>query len=359
MHKATIPAEADELGNHAPGLRPGLTVIVPAFNEAASIADTIQSLLDQTVSPLEIIVVDDCSTDETGAIAGTLGVTVLRPDQNTGSKAAAQSYALGSVTTTLTMALDADTVLAPDALEKLLPSLDDPEVASACGFVVPRRVRSVWERGRYVEYLFAFTFYKPIQDYYKTPLISSGCFSAYRTTDLFAVGGWSDRTLAEDMDVTWCFYEEGRRVRFIPEAVCYPLEPYDLNFMRRQLRRWSHGFVQNVALHWKRVLHLGFLRSMLAVAIWDSVIAPLCFFVVFPLLALLVSPWYLLGYLIDAPAVLIPVLVGASDRKELHRALASIPAFFVLRIVNSAHMLEAMWSEVVVGNKLVVYEKGH
>lgn len=351
--------EADELGNPASGPRPGLTVIVPAFNEAESIADTIHSLLEQTVTPAEIIVVDDCSTDATGIIAGALGVTVLRPGENTGSKAAAQNYALGRVTTTLTMALDADTALAPDALEKLLPSLDDPQVAAACGFVVPRRVRTVWERGRYVEYLFAFTFFKPIQDYYKKPLISSGCFSVYRTTDLLAVGGWSDRTLAEDMDLTWCFYEKGRGVRFVSEAVCYPLEPSDLNFMHRQLRRWSHGFVQNVALHWKRILHLGFLRSMLAVAVWDSVIAPLCFFVIFPLLALVVSPWYLLGYLIDAPAVLIPVLIGASDRKELPRALASLPAFFVLRIVNGAHMLEAMWSEIVMKNKLVVYEKEH
>ncbi|MPZ90646.1 MAG: glycosyltransferase [Actinobacteria bacterium] len=61
------------------------------------------------------------------------------------------------------MALDADTVPAPDALEKLLPSLDDPRVAAACSFVIPRHVRTVWERGRYVEYLFAFTFLKPIR----------------------------------------------------------------------------------------------------------------------------------------------------------------------------------------------------
>lgn len=351
--------EVDELVDHASGLRPGLTVIVPAFNEAPSIAETVHSLFEQTVPPAEVIVVDDCSTDGTGAIAESLGVTVLRLCENTGSKAAAQSSALGRVSTTFTMALDADTVLAPDALEKLLPSFDDPKVASACGFVVPRHVRTVWERGRYIEYLFAFTFFKPIQDYYKKPLISSGCFSAYRTTDLMAVGGWSDRTLAEDMDLTWTFYEGGRRVRFVPEAVCYPIEPSDLRFMHKQLRRWSHGFVQNVLLHWKRVLYLGFLRSMLAVVVWDSVIAPLCYFIVIPLLALLVSPWYLLGYLIDAPAVLAPVLVGAVDRKELPKALASVPAFFVLRIVNGAHMLEAMWSEVVAKNRLVVYEKGH
>jgi poly-beta-1,6-N-acetyl-D-glucosamine synthase len=354
-----VETEVNELGNHVAGLRPGLTVIVPAFNEAATISDTVRSLLEQTIPTLAILVVDDCSTDSTGAIAESLGATVLRPIENTGSKAAAQSYALPHVNTTFTMALDADTVLAADALEKLLPSLNDPKVASACGFVLPRHVRTTWERGRYIEYVFAFTFFKPIQNYYKRPLISSGCFSAYRTADLAAVGGWSDRTLAEDMDLTWTFYEADREVRFVPEAVCYPIEPTDLNFMRKQLRRWSHGFVQNVALHWKHVLHLGFLRSMLAVAVWDAVVAPLFYFVGIPLLAVMVSPWYLLGYLIDMPAVLIPVLVGAAGRGELPRALASLPAFFLLRIVNGAHMLEAMWSEVVVKKKFDVYEKGH
>lgn len=351
--------EVDELGNHAAGLGPGLTVIVPAFNEAENIADTVRSLVEQTIPPAAIIVVDDCSNDETGTIAESLGATVLRPAENTGSKAAAQNVALPHVDTTLTMALDADTVLAPDALERLLPSFDEPKVASACGFVLPRHVRTTWERGRYIEYLFAFTFFKPIQNYYKKPLISSGCFSAYRTADLAAVGGWSDRTLAEDMDLTWSFYEAGREVRFVPEAVCYPIEPSNLGFMRKQLRRWSHGFVQNVVLHWKHVLHLGFLRSMLAVAVWDAFIAPLCYFVVIPLLAVLITPWYLVGYLIDVPAVVIPVIVGAAARKELPKALASLPAFFVLRIVNGAHMLEALWSEVGVKNRLVVYEKGH
>jgi len=87
------------------------------------------------------------------------------------------------------MAIDADTTLAPDAIQKLLPALDDPKISAACGLVLPRYVKSVWERGRYIEYLFAFSFYKPIQDYYERPLISSGCFSVYRTEALRANNG--------------------------------------------------------------------------------------------------------------------------------------------------------------------------
>src|SRR3989441_7109718 len=74
-----------------------VTVIVPAFNEAASVADTIRSLHAQTERPFEIIVVDDCSTDGTGDVARALGVTVVRPPHNTGSKAGAQSFGLRRV----------------------------------------------------------------------------------------------------------------------------------------------------------------------------------------------------------------------------------------------------------------------
>ena len=335
-------------------------MIVPAFNEAECIADTIRSLRAQTHPPAEILIVDDASTDGTGDVARACGgVTVLRPSANTGSKAAAQNFALGHVRTPYAMAVDADTTLAPDAIEKLLPAVADPRVAAACGFVVPRRVRSVWERGRYVEYLFAFTFCKPIQDFYGKPIISSGCFSVYRTEALRAQGGWPSRTMAEDMDLTWSFYEAGRDVRFVPEAVCYPIEPSTFRLLSKQLRRWSHGFLQNVRLHRRGLLEVPWLRTMVAIALWDATIAAVAYLALIPLLAVLVSPLFLLGYVIDWPAVAVPALFTAARRGELRRVLASLPAFFVLRFVNAAFVLAAVWSEWVRGRSLTTYEKGH
>jgi|SRR5688500_6787760 len=337
-----------------------LTVIVPAFNEAGSLADTIRSLQAQTVLPEEVIVVDDCSTDDTAAIAEAFGVRVIRPPANTGSKAGAQNFALTSVRTRFTMAIDADTALAPDAIEKLLVALEDPAVGAACGFVIPRNVHTIWERGRYIEYMFAFTFYKQVQEYYQKPLISSGCFSAYRTDSLVAHGGWGTRTLAEDMDLTWSLYRSGEKVRFVPEAVCYPIEPHNFLFMSRQLKRWSHGFVQNVQLHWRGLLHVPYLRSAVAVSMWDATLASVIYLVILPILTVyFAAPWLLLGYLIDAPAMLVPVLVGAVPRGETRKALASMPAFFVLRTVNALFFLSAVWSELVLGKGFHRYEKGH
>ena len=336
-----------------------LTVIVPAYNEEASIAETIRSIQNQSPPPHEILVVDDFSSDRTGEIARSLGVTVFRPPANTGSKAGAQNFALRHVHTPFVMAIDADTTLAPNAINLLMHGLDDSKIAAVCGFVIPRRVKTLWERGRYIEYLFAFTFYKPIQDFYRKPLISSGCFSAYRTDVLRKNGGWSTRTLAEDMDLTWSFYQADHGVRFIPEAVCYPIEPYNFKLMKAQLRRWSHGFVQNVGLHWRGVLEVPFLRSAVAVALWDALFASMAYLFLLPLLMLFVSPMFALAYVIDIPAVAMPVLVQARSRNETIRALASLPAFIVLRIVNAVFMLQAFCAEIILKRSFHVYEKGH
>jgi poly-beta-1,6-N-acetyl-D-glucosamine synthase len=363
-----LPAPASRpAGDKDPEIRPDaalrtvpVTVIVPAYNESATISETIKSLQEQTLKPVEIIVVDDGSTDGTGQVARSLGVNVLRPPVRTGSKAGAQTFALDKVKTEFTIAIDADTTLAPDAIERLFSVFADPAVAAACGSVLPRRIQTVWERGRYVEYLFAFTFYKRVQDQYGAPLISSGCFSMYRSAVLREVGGWPTRTLAEDMDLTWTLYKKGYSVRFVPGAICYPLEPHSYRFLKRQLRRWSHGFVQNVRLHRRDILSVPFLRSAVAVACWDAIVASLVYLLILPLAAIVFGKaYFLLGYIIDIPAILVPVVVGACLRGEIGRALVSVPSFFVLRTVNAVFFLMAVWSEFVRHRTYLVYEKGH
>lgn len=337
-----------------------VTIIIPAFNEAATIGDTLASLNALHSPAAEILVVDDCSTDETGEIARQAGATVIRPERNTGSKAGAQTFALGRVRTPLCLVLDADTTLAPDALDQLTRAFADPAVAAACTTVLPRSTGSIWERGRYVEYLFAFTFYKQVQDQWDAPLISSGCCSMYRTDAVRAAGGWSARTMAEDMDLTWTLYQRGWRTRFVAAALCRPLEPNSWTFLARQLRRWSHGFVQNVRLHWRGILPVPYLRSAVAVAAWDAALASLVYLLVLPVLALgFWNPWFLLGYVIDVPAILVPVLVGAAPRGEMGKALVCIPAFFALRTLNAAFFLRALFDEVILRRPLLVYEKGH
>jgi poly-beta-1,6-N-acetyl-D-glucosamine synthase len=336
-----------------------ITAIVPAYNEAGSIGETVRSLKEQTLPFAEIIVVDDCSTDGTGEVAERAGARVLRPPRNTQSKAGAQNFALTFVTTDLCIAIDADTMLAPDAVERIVAAMEDPSISAACGFVLPRHVSSIWERGRYIEYLFAFSYYKPVQDLVGKPMISSGCFSIYRTDVLRALGGWSTRTMAEDMDLTWTLLAEGHGVRFVPEAVCYPIEPHDWNFLGKQLRRWSHGFLQNVRLHWKTLARVPYLGSFVSIGLWDATVSSVTYLVLIPLACVFIHPIFLLGYVIDLPLIAVPVLVTAVQRGEIGRALVSLPCFALIRLVNAVYMLKAIWWELIMDRPLLVYEKGH
>jgi biofilm PGA synthesis N-glycosyltransferase PgaC len=162
------------------------------------------------------------------------------------------------------------------------------------------------------------------------------------------------------MDLTWSFYEAGHKVRFIADALCYPIEPHNYAFMHKQLKRWSHGFIQNVQLHWQGILQIKYLRSMIAVSLWDAMIASVAYLILLPLCAIIFrNPWFLVGYVIDVPAVLIPTMVQAIRRKEIGRVLTSLPAFFVLRTINGVFMLEAIWSEWIIRKRFDVYEKGH
>jgi biofilm PGA synthesis N-glycosyltransferase PgaC len=325
------------------------------------VADTIRSVQSQSVHVDHVIVIDDCSTDNTGDVARSCGreIVVLRPPKNRGSKASALNFAMDYVSTEFTLAIDADTTLAPDAIEQMMPHFDTPRTAAVCGMVIPRYVRTIWERGRYIEYLYAFMLCKPIQDYYERPLIASGCFSAYRTEVLRRLGGWSTRTVGEDMDLTWSAYELGLSVRFSPTALCYPVEPHNFHFLRKQLERWCAGFAQCVKVHWKTVLRTPFLRSMVATAVWDAIVGFVALFVLLPLLALFVHPAFLLGYFLDLPTIVLPVLIYAARRGEFLKAAASIPAFWVLRFVNMWFVIRAFWNEFVADRSVTVFEKGH
>src|SRR5262245_25962862 len=118
-----------------PNIAREVTVIVPAYNEAGNVGQTVRSLREQTHPPTETIVVDDCSSDDTGLVAEAAGATVFRTPKNSGSKAGAQNFVLDTVRTELVMAVDADTILARDGIERLLEAFEDPEVTAACGAV--------------------------------------------------------------------------------------------------------------------------------------------------------------------------------------------------------------------------------
>jgi len=256
-----------------PGPLPNLTmtIVIPAYNEATYLLATLESCVNQTRMPDEIIVVDDCSDkDNTGEVARAFAETearvkvkVLRTPANKGSKAAAQNYALSFITTDVYATIDADTTLAHDALEKALPYFNDPKVGAVCGCIVPRNRKSFYELGRYFEYLYSFNIIKPAQDRIGAMFVASGCFSIFRT-HLVREVGISSETIAEDLHLSWLIQQLGYKIKLARHALCYPVDPNNYQEYQKQVFRWNCGFLQNIKVrdgnlfgeHWKRAILL-------------------------------------------------------------------------------------------------------
>lgn len=346
-----------------------LTVVVPAYNEEAGIRDTLDSLLRQTVPADRIIVVDDYSEDNTGDVARSYeGVVVLRPDRNLGSKARAQNFALPHCDTDLVLPVDADTALADDYIERIKAPFSDPEVVVAAGTVQTKVTRTVTERGRSIEYLFGFHFYRPVQNLANSPVVCSGCCAAFRRSTLVAAGGFPERTIVEDMDYTWTQQIAGRKAIYVGGAVAWAADPSTVHFLRKQVWRWQAGFFQNIRIHWRGLLrHKPALAMWIGLALWDIITAPAWWFspVLMPLVFHMTAGQMLFWWLGVESALLLPPLAYASIRRRLNplRVLCNVPFVYFNKLINTYYAWKAIVVELILvplgkSRGLVIYEKG-
>lgn len=366
-----------------PAARLSVTAIIPAYNEAASIEATVRSLQAQTYPVHEIIVVDDGSNDGTGDVARALGATVLRRERDgTNTKASAQNSALAATRTDLFVTVDADTIVAPDAVEQTLRFFNDNRTCAVCGFVMPQKVTTLWERGRYVEYLYGLTAMKPGQNHVDSVLVASGCFTVFKTEVVKEAGGFTQRTIAEDMDLTWSLKAKGYRVDYVHTAFSYPIDPPDMKTFVRQINRWYRGLMQNVRVRRYRLGELGqpmaslvyfYLLWGLLTTAWSAVVA-----LAIPIGVVnyitgswkIPEPWLppllwalgigaLLFVAVQALAVWAPVLYKARQLGHMRLAVSSMPSFYVIQYFNRAIYLWAIWKELVLGQSLTEWQKGH
>src|SRR5215831_5891987 len=375
---ALVPVQGQRLGQRPRHRRAGagqlaggrltVTVIVPAYNEEAGIRDTLDALMQQTDRPERIIVVDDCSQDNTGPVAREYGVEVLRPPHNLGSKARAQNYALPYCATDLVLPVDADTILGADYVERIKRPFGDPRVVIAAGNVQTKVTRTVTERGRSIEYLYGFHFYRPIQNRAGAPVVCSGCCSAFRREVLVASGGFPERTIVEDFDWTASQQIAGNKAVYVAAAEAWAADPATIRYLRKQMNRWMSGFFQNMRIHfWPAWRHKPVLAFWYSLAIAEILMLP--FWWGSPLLwayvwhdpFLRTFAWWLLVQLV----INIPVLMYAAVRRRVNplSVLVNFPLVYVNGAVNSFYAWKGMIVELVlvplgIAQGLTVYEKG-
>ena len=239
-----------------PDHQPTVSVIIPAYNEARVIEESVRRVLASDYPGLQLIVADDGSKDATSAIvaeafANDPRVTLLTL-QN-GGKAAALNRALQEATGEVVIALDADTQFEPATIRRLARWFADPALGAVAGDArVGNRVNLV-TRWQAVEYITAQNLERRALAGFDAITVVPGAVGAWRRAALDAVGGYPENTLAEDQDLTIAIQRAGWRVTYDPEAVAWTEAPESFRTLAKQRYRWAFGTLQCLWKH-RRIL---------------------------------------------------------------------------------------------------------
>ena len=226
-----------------------VSVVIPAYNESAGIAATVRSLAASD-HPVEIIVVDDGSSDGTADIVAALELPAVRliRQQNAG-KPAALNRGLAASRYALVVMLDGDTVFEPDAVRILVQPFADPAVGAVSGNAKVANRSGLLGRWQHIEYVVAFNLDRRLFDVAECMPTIPGAIGAFRREALERVGGVSDMTLAEDTDLTMALCRDGWRVVYEERAKAWTEAPASLGALWRQRYRWCYGTLQPIWKH--------------------------------------------------------------------------------------------------------------
>lgn len=293
----------DHLPQRYTGFEPQISVLVPAYNESANIADSIRSLLQLSYTSYEIIVINDGSSDSTMEVLkhefglrpfpevyqASLPTAPIRSiyvsqthaklrviDKDNGGKADALNAGINLSRNPLFCTLDSDSILQRDSLQRLAqPFLDDPltvatggmvRIANGCtvkeGFLATIGLPTNWlVLFQVLEYYRAFWIGRAGLAPMNALLIISGAFGLFRKTTVVDAGGYGRHLLGEDMELVVRLHRRLRlrgqpyRICFVPDAFCWTEAPEHLRSLRNQRIRWQRGLAESLVLNRSLLCH--------------------------------------------------------------------------------------------------------
>lgn len=230
---------------------PLVSVVVPAYNEAKVLGRCVNSILASHYRHVEIILVDDGSTDATWAVmqrtADHPRVTAVRKPN--GGKASALNVGLARAQGEVVCCVDADTVFRPDTLNWILAAFDAPDVGAVCGHDSPANLNTPRLQLAALQAHVSTGFVRRALSVLDALPIVSGNVGAYRRAALAQTGGFHEGILGEDLELTWRTHKAGWKVRFQPRARVVAESPPTLRGLWKQRVRWTRGLIQTVRLH--------------------------------------------------------------------------------------------------------------
>src|SRR3989338_812794 len=285
------------------GLTPPISLLVPAYNEQASIASSIHSMLQLSYQEFEIVVINDGSKDDTFKVLeqefalipfpeayrqqlktqpvrriyrSTLYNNLRVIDKESGGKADSLNAGINAARYPLFCGVDADSILQRDSLQRVVqPFLEDTRVVAAGGSIriangcqvsngflqkvdLPKKILPLLQ---IVEYMRAFLFGRMGWSPLNAMLIISGAFGLFKKEVVIEAGGYRTNTIGEDMELVVRIHRLYRRAKkpyrivFVPDPVCWTEAPEDWATLKNQRIRWQRGLLESLCLNLGLLCH--------------------------------------------------------------------------------------------------------
>jgi poly-beta-1,6-N-acetyl-D-glucosamine synthase len=237
-----------------------VSVLIPAWNEEVGILKTLQSVLDTQYKNLEVIVINDGSTDGTHElVTGFVADYEAQNHSNTkikymslpnGGKAKALNRGLTLAEGEFVITVDADSVMEKNAIVNIMKQFTDNEVAAVAGNVIIGNRKTPIEVMQQLEYLYGF-FFKRADSLFNSVYIIGGAAAAYRKNVLLELGGFDHDIITEDIEMSTRILAHGYKTRYAADAVVYTEGPATWTGLCNQRLRWKYGRLLTFIKHRK------------------------------------------------------------------------------------------------------------
>jgi len=228
-----------------PEVLPSISLIIPAYNEASHIVETIRAAksLSYPSELFEIIVLDDGSSDGTAEAAAAEGVRVI--SQKNAGKSAALNVGVKAAQGEIVGCIDADSYPMSDALLKMVPYFDEKRVAAVTSSIFVKDPKNFLEKLQEMEYILI-AWNRKLLDYLHSVYVTPGPLSLYRKQVLEKIGGFKGAVLTEDIEIAWRLQKEGYLIRMALPAKVFTRVPSSFKKWWSQRLRWDIGGIQTV-----------------------------------------------------------------------------------------------------------------
>lgn len=239
---------------------PKVSIIIPCWNEEIGILTTIKSILASSYRSMEIIIINDGSTDQSDTIIRAFiknhkkrkgsGISLVYHYQKNGGKGRALNSGLLRATGDIIMSIDADCLVMRDAVKNFVRCFKDPSVMAAVGNVKIGNTHGLIGTVQALEFLFSF-YFKKADSFMNTIYIIGGAAGAFRKEVFMLLGPYSTDNITEDIELSVRIQEYGLKIVYAADAIIYTEGASDIGGLLRQRLRWKRGRIETFQEHKK------------------------------------------------------------------------------------------------------------